>query len=246
MPDQETQKKSESRLPAYLTALAAFVAAMMPLTAFVNGLYSIEVEQARFVKQLQLNYIDRALDTSRDPTYRESFLRFIVDTTDSSDPLHKWASREIDKVSELAKLRQELASLNSLQRSTSAQLAKERDLRSRDRAEMSRREQELAAQLAKLNQDRLMLESTMHVAELRSGVASAVPNREKESDVDRVLAEFRQKPGVEEFISNCVQQEGEFHYRYGSGAVQQLVCNLRTGGTLIFGEPQSLTELGRP
>lgn len=171
MSDQEPQKKPESRLPAYLTALAAFIAAMMPLTAFVNGRYSVEVEREKFIKQLQLNYIDRALDTNRDPAYRESFLRFLVDTTDSSDSLHQWAKREIVKTSELTKLRSELANLDTLQKATATQLAKERSNRSRDKAAML----QLSQQFEKVEQNRARLVLTLHAAELRSGAVAAPP-----------------------------------------------------------------------
>jgi hypothetical protein len=223
MPD-DNSKKPESRLPAYLTALGAFIAAMMPLTAFVNGRYNIEIEREKFLKQLQLNYIDRALDSSRDPTYRESFLQFLIDTTEPPDSLRQWAQRERAKTDELARLRAEFHKLMLVKESTASQLSVEYASRSREKAEMSVRERELSAQLKKVNQDRLNLEVALRAAELRTG---AVQEQTSERFVMQVFSHTEKAEALR--VIERLKQIGQASYDAPVMINERMIHRVRVG-----------------
>ncbi|HEV8581102.1 MAG TPA: hypothetical protein VGX68_18705 [Thermoanaerobaculia bacterium] len=182
------------RDPAYVTALAGLIAAMIPLTAAVNGYFALELEKAKFTSELQLKYVDRALDTSKDPSYRESFMRFLIEATVPSDLLHKWAKSQLLNASEIGRVRAELAKLNTSLRVSSDQLAQERKRRSQNEAAASRRELDLRGLVSRALTEKERLEAKLRAAELKAGYT---PLKQEEKNLKPKV--FRAEIGFESF-----------------------------------------------
>ena len=91
-----SESKSETEIRSIrITAIAALIGAMVPITAGINGWYSVKVEREKFSAQMQLNFLDRALDPTKDSTYRESIIRYLLESTEPSNPLYKWAYNQV-------------------------------------------------------------------------------------------------------------------------------------------------------
>lgn len=110
---RETARRNESRTwwtqPSLLTALAALIAAMVPLTAAINGCFELQQQERLQRHEIRLKYLDRAIDPSQTPEYRERVLSFLLATLDDDDPMRKWASGESDILVEVLKLRDNVA-----------------------------------------------------------------------------------------------------------------------------------------
>lgn len=192
------------RDPAYLTALAALLAAMIPITAAVNGYFALELEREKFASELRLKYVDRALDTSKDSTYRENFLRFLMQATSSSELLHKWAEDQLRNASEIRRVRAEIAKLNASLRTASDQLAVERGRQLRNQTAASQREQVLHERLASALGERDALEAKLHAAELKAGYSpSKMVERTPAPNIFRVKLGLYQPRGPAYFPEQC-------------------------------------------
>lgn len=170
----DTSQKSSTedkkgQFSTYLVSAAALIAAMMPLTAFVNGCYSVKIERDKFFIQMRLNYLDRALDTTRDANYREGVIRFLLETTEPSDPLYKWALKQTKIADEIHRLRDELVKLDAGWRAAQSLLIEEQRSRSSEKSVASVRERELLGQLKKMSKDRAELEKDLRSAQLEAG-----------------------------------------------------------------------------
>ena len=100
--------------PGYITAIAAVIAALVPITATINGRYTVRLEQQKHQNQLQLSYLDRAIDPNQEPQYRESVLKFLVHTLSANDPMRTWAETELENIREVLRLQKDLAKTNDL------------------------------------------------------------------------------------------------------------------------------------
>lgn len=95
--------------PKYITAIAAIIGALVPITATINGCYSVQLERQKHQNTLQLNYLDRAIDPDQEPQYRESVLKFLEHILSENDAMKSWATKELDNIREVLRLRTELA-----------------------------------------------------------------------------------------------------------------------------------------
>ncbi len=91
-----------------MTAVAALLAAAVPLTAAVNGFFQVQNQKQVQTHEIRLKYLDRAIDSGRDAKYRERVLSFLVATLEPNDPMRSWAVEESDALKEVLRLREDL------------------------------------------------------------------------------------------------------------------------------------------
>lgn len=250
MADPE-EKSKDSSLKTILTLLAVWVTALMPITVYINGCHSLAVEKEKISAQRGLDYLDRVLDTKRDPAYREGALDLLIRTTKSDDPIiYQWAVEQkkgLETIQSLKPVLEAVTASQAASQKAAASLAKKREGAAHQGSSgpsvqgPDPQERLLQKKVHDLNKQRLDILSTVSAAE-RQVVIKPDPQ------VDKVIADFRTLPGVDEFISKCAQDSGEFHYRFNAGIVQQLDCQFPNGsGQLprIFAGPLGPGEAGR-
>lgn len=176
-PQDPSKNRPLWRDSTYITALAAIIAAMIPITAAVNGYFSLKLEREKFTSELRLKYIDRALDTSKDPTYKRSFLEFLVQATQSNDLLHHWAQRQLQNVDEIGKLRTAMTKLNASLSVISGKLEQERSRRAKDKTIASQREEALHSEVLEALKKKTSLEESLRAAELKAGYSSLLSQK---------------------------------------------------------------------
>jgi hypothetical protein len=90
--------KPAPRLPGWIGVVAVAVSAMAPLTTAVHGWLSASESQTlnreKQQHEIRIQYLDRAIDQSKDLPYRKAVLRFLVATTDDGDAIRGWAREE--------------------------------------------------------------------------------------------------------------------------------------------------------
>lgn len=186
---------SGSRVSVTVTAIAALIAAIIPLTAFINGVYAINLEREKFTSELRLKYIDRVLDNSKDPTYKRSFLEYLVEVTESSDLLHRWAQRQLRNVDDIATLRATIYKLTASLRSSSSDLDQERNRRAKDSKIASGREASLHRKVLGDLEEKRSLEEKLKAAELKAGyplpISREIGNRQESASDPKI---FRVEP----------------------------------------------------
>lgn len=163
-----------SRISVFLGALAALIAAMMPLSSYINGKYSLEVEREKFLTQMRLGYLDRALDPTKDANYRESIIRYLLDSIEPSDPLYKWAYNQVRVAEEIRNLETQISALDVKFSKATNELEVEQKGRDRERANASARERELRAQIEDAKSSRSRLEAALREAEAKIGRPPAI------------------------------------------------------------------------
>jgi hypothetical protein len=94
---------------SHLAAVAALIAATVPLTAAVNGLFQLKQQERLQLHEIRLKYLDRAIDPTQSAEYRERVLSFLLATLDPKDPMRRWAAGESDVLAEVVRLRKGIA-----------------------------------------------------------------------------------------------------------------------------------------
>ncbi len=177
----EENREGEAPQPAkrwssHIAAIAAIVAAVIPLTAAVNGCFSLMLERERYLSDLRLKYVDRALDPTKDPTYRESFFTFIVETTSHTDPLYHWARTRLENARSIAQLRERVAEQAANLSRIADLLAKEQASHMQDKAVATARELELLASARMALREKLVAENSLRHAEEAGGYRATGPD----------------------------------------------------------------------
>lgn len=183
MPESKPETENRS---IRITAIAALIGAMVPITAGINGWYSVKVEREKFLAQMRLNFLDRALDSTKDPAYRESIIRYLLESSEPSDPLYKWAYNQARVAEEIRKLENDIANLDSGLKRAGTELTAEQGRLGRERSIASARESELRNQLEKAKQGRARLEQALRDAEMKIG-RPAITQSEPASHSGRYL-----------------------------------------------------------
>jgi hypothetical protein len=242
-------------------AIAGLIAAVIPATAAVNGCYSLRLEREKFLSELHLKYVDRALDPTKDPTYRESFLTFIVDTTSQGDPLYHWAENRLENTKSIVKLREQVAAQAARLSQIADLLAKERAGHMQDKTVAAARERELRARAKVALREKLLSEDALRRAEAADGYRGTETNSSGTSsatDVSRHSGEFNMdssyvQPGFVQpgFVGRS--NEPKITSAYCSGKSSLRISGSRFGGTTgavyvgfasasgVFGLPEKLS-----
>lgn len=97
------------RQSSHLAAVAALIAAAVPLTAAVNGFFELKQQERLQLHEIRLKYLDRAIDPTQNAEYRERVLSFLLATLDSTDPMRSWAAGESNVLAEVVRLRRNIA-----------------------------------------------------------------------------------------------------------------------------------------
>lgn len=222
------RKRTVWRDPAHLAALAALVAAIVPLTAAVNGYFNVQLEHEKYLSELRLKYIERVLDANRDPAARESFLRFMVGTMEPSDKLYVWAHKELANSAEIKKLRIELDNTNAKFQEATFLLKREQDIS--DGKELRR----LQDTLINVSKEKERLEAALKTAELEGGLeygpsirAWSSPGQRSVQHCKQNGSEFLQRTGLKpmSFLDN----QGDIHIiGMGKASSVYVICSERS------------------
>jgi hypothetical protein len=211
----ESKPETENRFNR-ITAIVALIGAMVPLTAGINGWYGVQVEREKFLTQMRLNFLDRALDPTKTSTYRESIIRYLLESIEPSDPLYKWAYNQVRVTEEIRKLEKGIDILDANLKKAGTELALEQGSRSRERSIASARESELRNQLEKAKQERARLEQALRDAELKIGRPTVVtPN------------ELPKNPGVNLICGSAVNSPCGSCDATETGGFCCVSCNLK-------------------
>ncbi|MCB1033439.1 MAG: hypothetical protein KDD47_06350, partial [Acidobacteria bacterium] len=167
--DKAKPEEKTGRFPAYLGAVAALIGAMMPLSAFISGWYGVQAEREKFRTQMRLNYLDRALDTTRSAAYREGVLRFLLQTIEPSDPLYQWATDQAQIAQEILRLEGQIAKLDGELETSSRALSEERERRAKETTASAARETDLTREVQTLRSERSRLKEALRKAEEKAG-----------------------------------------------------------------------------
>jgi hypothetical protein len=235
MTDQS--KDSKVSLVVILTLLAALITAVMPFTAYINGRNNLALEKEKLSVQSGLDYLDRVLDSSKDPAYRSGALDLLIRTTAVDDPVHGWAVEQRKDLDTVLALKPQLDAVTANQKAVAAALDKERSGTEHPdtgnpAAPPSQKEKVLRQTITDLNTKRLNILSAVNAAELRTVI-------KPDAQTEAAIAEFRARPGVQEFLAKCAQDGGRFNYRVAAGKVHQLDCQFVNGSGQV---PRIFTE----
>jgi hypothetical protein len=173
---QPMQEVSPWRNPPLLAAVAALFAAIIPLTAAINGWFSLALERDKFRSEMRLKYVDRALDPTKDPAYKSAFLDYLVGTTSPTDPMHKWARTHMQYISDLEQVRTQLTQVNAklLVMTTQARELSARDQKAFAVSEKVR-EKALRTEIVALRSEKVTLQQRLNLAEVRIGYPVSRP-----------------------------------------------------------------------
>jgi hypothetical protein len=98
----EEKATPEHKLPGWIGLVAVIVSAMAPLTTAVHGWLSASESQTlnreKQQHEIRIQYLDRAIDQSKDLPYRKAVLRCLIATTDEKDAIRGWAREEASMV----------------------------------------------------------------------------------------------------------------------------------------------------
>jgi hypothetical protein len=239
MADPENPQSSPFR--ANLTVIVALIAAVMPITTYVNGCGNLAVEREKLADKRGLDYLDRVFDGTKDVGYRSGALDLLVRTTKLEDPMHDWAVEQKKSFEKVQSLKPELEAVTASQQAATSALAKKRELSNPENpkgASASQQKQQealLQQKISSLNQRRIKILSEVKAAELQTVI-------KPDTQTEKAIADFRARPGVDEFVTQCVQDGGNINYRVSAGKVQQLDCELVNGSGLL---PRIFTEPAR-
>lgn len=158
----------------YITAIVAVIGALVPITATINGWYTVRLERQKHQNTLQLNYLDRAIDPEKAPQYRESVLKFLRDTLKADDAMRSWAETELENIREVLRLQNELAKTSASLTAAQQKVAEEnqRRIAAEGRAsQASAQEQVLNKKVEELEKQLLVEKMLLAVAAKRASVA---------------------------------------------------------------------------
>lgn len=193
----EAKHAGKHALATLITALAALIAASVPVTAWINGYYSLKLEREKFEASTRLNYLDRAL-ANKEPESRRKFLSFLTSTLKTDDPIYRWARTEERADNEILALRESVAkAANALRefqkRTTLAALSSEKSHRD---------------ELLRLKMEKTSLEGKLRAAEQKAGVQGTVREQSLEetkpgiTSANRRDVDIATKPEITDAIRN--------------------------------------------
>lgn len=121
-----------------LTAIGAFIAAIVPSTAALTGYFEkqkqVELQQIELDNKIRVQYLNLAIDPTKTEADRQQILRFLQLTLKGS-PIGAWAESELNRVNEeltalnndlkakQSKIDENAAKIYALERQVSAQTA---------------------------------------------------------------------------------------------------------------------------
>ena len=71
----------------------------------MEGWFKLKLEREKHLRSIQLTYLDRALDSTKDVNYRHGVLEFLEQTLGGHDPMRGWVSQQLAGVQEVIDLR---------------------------------------------------------------------------------------------------------------------------------------------
>ena len=104
--------------PVWLTAIAAVIAAIIPITSAINGHFRVRLERETHLDEMRLHYLDRAIRPGQSADERRSVLNFIIETEKDSFALDSWALGELAKIESASQLGKRTAELDARLEST--------------------------------------------------------------------------------------------------------------------------------